>query len=89
MTDSVLQRLHLLLDDGGLAEVEGVVFAIHPPRAEGLALAPEREWEAYRISPLAVLEDGGVFRMWYSAIACHPGVSHPLVCPRCQRENPG
>jgi len=25
MTDSVLQRLHLLLDDAGLAEVEGVV----------------------------------------------------------------
>jgi hypothetical protein len=82
-------RNHMFLDAAGLAEIKGLEFRIHPPRAEGVVLAPEREWEAYRVAPLAVIEDDGVYRMWYSAIACHPGVSHPQVCPRCQRENPG
>lgn len=82
-------RNHLLLDDAGLAETEGIAFRIHLPRAEGVVLAPEREWEAYRVAPLAVIEHGGVFKLWYSAIACHPGVTHPLSCPRCRRENPG
>jgi hypothetical protein len=82
-------RHHLFLDTADLTEVEGIDFRIHPPRAEGIVLAPEREWEAYRVAPLAVIEDGGVYKLWYSAIACHPGVEHSLTCPRCRRENPG
>ena len=89
MTLSRQNGLHLLLDAAGLAEVEGLSFRIHPPRAEGIVLAPEREWEAYRVAPLAVIEDGGVYKLWYSAIACHQGCDHSLACPRCHRENPG
>lgn len=85
----VVGNTHLLLDDAGLAKVEGINFRVHPPRAEGIVLAPEREWEAYRVSPIAVIEDGGLYKLWYSAIACHPGVSHPLACPCCHKENPG
>jgi len=80
---------NLFLDAAGLAEIEGIEFRIHPPRAEGIVLAPEREWEAYRVAPLGVIEDGDVYKLWYSAIACHPGVEHPLAWPRCRRENPG
>jgi hypothetical protein len=80
---------YLFLDDAGMAEVEDVTFRIHPPRFEGIVLAPEREWEAYRISPIAVIEDGGHYKMWYSAIACYHGSPQPLFCPRCHRENPG
>lgn len=80
---------HLLLDDAGMAETEGITFRIHPPRAEGIVLAPEREWEAYQVTPLSVLEDGGIYKLWYTAISCHPGVSHPLACPRCRQQNPG
>ncbi|MEW6751612.1 MAG: hypothetical protein AB1505_11640, partial [Candidatus Latescibacterota bacterium] len=80
---------HLLLDDAGLAQAEGISFRIHPPRAEGIVLAPERDWEAYRVVPLAVLADGGVLKLWYSAVSRHPGSAHPLACPRCGGQNPG
>lgn len=82
-------RPHLLLDGAGMAEAEGIAFRAHPPRAEGIVLAPERDWEAYRVMPLAVLEDAGVLKLWYSAVACHPGSLHPLTCPRCGRQSPG
>jgi hypothetical protein len=84
-----LTNPHLFLDNYGLAVTEGITFRIHPPRSEGITLAPERDWEAYRVSPLAVIEDGGKFKMWYQAIACHPGSTRPLVCPRCRKGNPG
>lgn len=80
---------HLCLDDAAMAEAEDISFRIHAPRAEGIVLAPEREWEAYRVSPLGVLEDGGVYKLWYSAIAAHTGVAHPLDCPRCSKASPG
>ncbi len=80
---------HLLLDAAGLVEAEGLDFRIHPPRVEGIALAPDGDVEAYRVSPLAVIEDGGKHKMWYSATACHPGVAQALSCPRCRQENPG
>lgn len=92
MTHSLLlipNTPHLLLDDAGWAELNNIDFRIHPPRAEGIALAPERPWEEYRVAPLAVIEEAGVCRLWYSAIACHPGVAHSLACPRCDRDNPG
>lgn len=82
-------RNHLFLDAAALAETAGIAYRVNPPCAAGVVLAPEREWEAYRIAPLAVIEDGGVYKLWYSAIACHPGVSQPLCCPRCRRDNPG
>ena len=80
---------HLFIDETGIAESEGIAFRVHPPRAEGIVLAPTREWEAYRVSPLAVIEDGGVYKLWYTAIACHKGSATPLTCPRCHRMNPG
>ena len=79
----------LFLGDAWLAECEGITFAIHPPRAEGVVLTPEREWEAYRITPRTVVEDEGHFKMWYACVARHRGQPQPLSCPRCQLENPG
>jgi len=73
---------HLVLGDAWLIESEGITYAIHPPRAEGAVLTPEREWEAFRIAPLTVMEDEGCFRMWYSSIAGHAGQAMPLSCPR-------
>ena len=83
------QRPHLFLDAHGMAEVDAITFRARPPRCEGIVLAPEREWEAYRVTPLCVLTHGGVHKMWYAAIATHPGSPHPLTCPRCSRQSPG
>jgi hypothetical protein len=79
----------LFLDGEWMAESAGIEFRVHAPRCECIVLAPEREWEAYRVSPICVIEHDGLFKMWYSAISCHPGVDYDLVCPRCQSLNPG
>jgi hypothetical protein len=80
---------HLLLDTTGWTALEGLTWRAHPPRPAGVALAPERPWEEYRIAPLAVIEDDGMLKLWYSAIACHAGTAADVVCPRCARPNPG
>ena len=83
-----LSNPYLFLDDSGLAEVKDLSFRIHPPRSEGIVLAPEREWEAYRVAPSSVLEDDGGYKLWYLAIAGYPGADHPLTCPRCEKQSP-
>ena len=80
---------YLFLDDEWMADAAGLDFRIHPPRCEGIVLAPEREWEAYRILPISVIDDGVVCRMWYQAVAGYPGAAGPLSCPRCRAQNPG
>lgn len=80
---------HLFLDTAGMAQAEGLCFRAHPPSSQGVVLAPERDWEAYRVSPLTVIEDDGLYRLWYSAIALHPGSDAALTCPRCGSSSPG
>ena len=77
------------LDERFVAESEGVRLEMNPPRKAGPVLEPERPWEAYRIDPTAVIEDDGVYRMWYTAIACYEGTDGTLSCPRCEHENSG
>ena len=80
---------HLMLDATGWAALGGISWRAHPPQPRGVALAPEKPWEAYRVAPLAVIDDAGVLKLWYSAIACHAGAATDLSCPRCRRLNPG
>lgn len=77
------------LDDRFIAESDGVTFEVHAPEKAGVVLSPERPWEEYRISPMAVLEDEGIYKMWYSAKACYSGKEGTVRCPRCKKENDG
>lgn len=71
------------------SESEGIRLAMNPPQKAGLVLGPERPWEAYRIMPTAVLEDEGLYKMWYSSVACYPGKEAGVACPRCRTQNSG
>jgi len=77
------------LDHRFIAEREGIALEINPPTKAGQVLIPERAWEAYRIVPVAVLEDQGVYKMWYSAIAHYEGQPGKIPCPRCRLDNSG
>jgi hypothetical protein len=56
----------LLIDDLFFESQEGVTLRIHPPRKTGeRMLEPNRPWESATLNWFTVMEDDGVFRMWY------------------------
>ena len=60
----------LFIDDRFFAEQKGIELRVNPPVKTGRVLAPEMPWEKMRLGSYAiVLEDNGVYRMWYDAIA--------------------
>lgn len=75
---------YLFVDDS-----YGVKPEINPPQKAGEILKPEKPWEEYRISPEAIIEDNGVYRMWYSAFGSYDGVDGMVACPRCELQNEG
>ncbi|MCX6992103.1 MAG: hypothetical protein NT011_03055 [Kiritimatiellaeota bacterium] len=77
------------LDDRFIAESEGIVLEVNPATKAGRVLTPERPWEAFRITSDVVLEDNGLYKMWYSAIAHYQGKQGMVPCPRCRLENSG
>lgn len=77
------------LDRRFIAEDGGIGLEVNPATKAGVVLTPERPWEAYRITPDAVLEDGGLYKMWYSAIAHYQGKEGKAPCPRCRLDNSG
>lgn len=77
------------LDDLFFAEQEGISLQVNPPRKAGVVMEPVHPWEAYRIAPSAVLEDEGVYKMWYLGIARYEGVPGQVACPRCAAANEG
>ena len=77
------------LDKLFVAEGENVALQVNPPRKAGLVLGPEMPWEAYRVMPTTVVEDEGLYKMWYSAVARYAGVAGTVGCPRCRVTNDG
>ncbi len=72
-----------------ITDSAGIHLEMEPPQKAGMVLGPDRHWEEYRVTPSAVLEDSGVYKMWYGAISRFEGEEGKVSCPRCQEENDG
>jgi hypothetical protein len=77
------------IDDLFIAESNNINLCLEPPQKAGIVLAPERPWEAYRIFPSTILEDDGIYKIWYESIAHYPGKEGTVPCPRCRANNSG
>ena len=55
----------LFIDGTFFETVDGVDLKMHEPELKEVAIEAERPWETAGIHYSCVLEDGGVFRMWY------------------------
>ncbi len=78
-----------MLDEMFLERAEDVGLEINPPRKAGVVLGPERTWEEYRVVPLAVVEDRGVYKMWYGCVAAYRAETPSITCPRCKLAQDG
>jgi hypothetical protein len=61
----------LLVDDALIAASQGITLTMNPPRKTGeRCIVPDRPWEGYGVCAYnTVMEDGGIYKMWYDAIA--------------------
>ncbi len=82
-------RRELFVDDYLVERCEGVTFEQHRPRPADVALANDRPWEAPTLGMFSVLEDNGLFRMYYrGAHGSHFGKEPPARGePMCYAES--
>ena len=61
----------LFVDGALIATSHGIALTMNPPRKTGeKCIIPDREWEGYAVCAYnSVLEDQGIYKMWYDAIA--------------------
>ncbi|MFH1699302.1 MAG: FlgD immunoglobulin-like domain containing protein [Candidatus Zixiibacteriota bacterium] len=57
----------LFIDDYILADTSSVSFTVNPPQCLGPVLMPDNLWENWSLSYFNVLEDGGIYKMWYGS----------------------
>lgn len=63
-------RRQLFFDRRFIAEAKGIDLKSNPPRKAGPVLLPDMPWEKQHIgSYISVIEDGGLFKMWYMSFA--------------------
>ena len=55
----------LFIDDYLLADTSNVSFIVNPAQCLGPVLVPEHSWENWSLSYFNVLEDAGIYKMWY------------------------
>ncbi|MFB3825235.1 MAG: hypothetical protein ACE15B_00655 [Bryobacteraceae bacterium] len=61
-------RKQLFIDRRFIASERGISLRVNPPRKAGPVMLGERPWERGHIgSYFSVLEDGGIYKMWYMA----------------------
>jgi len=60
----------LFVDRALIASSRGITLTVNPPRKTGEeCIIADRPWESHRVCAYnSVLEDGGVYKMWYDAI---------------------
>ncbi len=93
MTDTSMlmlgDRRELFVDDYLIETVRNVAFIQHRPRPADVVLANDRPWEAPTMGFYAVLEDNGLFHMYYrGAHGSHFGQENPARGePMCYAES--
>ncbi|MFN7937871.1 MAG: hypothetical protein U0R19_31365 [Bryobacteraceae bacterium] len=63
-------RKQLFFDRRFITGAKGIAFTMHPPRKAGPILLPDMPWEKQHIgSYISVLEDEGMYKLWYMSFA--------------------
>lgn len=76
-------RKQLFIDDRWFAAQRGMTLRVNPPIKAERVIVPDRPWEARNISAYStVLDDDGVYRMWYDAIAPKPPEANHIALNR-------
>lgn len=78
-------RKQLMIDYRFIESQEGIALKVNAPKKIGTAIVPDRLWEGHAVSGFGtVMEDGGTYRLWYSASPLpESDLSDPLTCPEC------
>lgn len=61
-------RLELLVDRFLIERLDGVSLKLAEPRPAGVALRYERVWEQVPTGTATIVEDGGLYRLYYTAL---------------------
>lgn len=61
-------RLELLVDRFLVERLEGISLKLAEPRPAGVALRYERVWEQVPTGTATIVEDGGLYRLYYTAL---------------------
>ena len=80
-------RKQLFLDDRWFAQQQGMTLCVNPPVKADRVLVPKRPWEASRLSGGTILEDEGVYRMWYRGSGPGDPVEVPHSASMCYAES--
>jgi hypothetical protein len=86
-------RKQLFIDSKFIEQPQGVTMRMNPPVKDRMVVVATNPWEEGILSGAgAVIEDGGKFRMWYTANAAHnylpaPAKSTPAIFRLCYAES--
>ncbi len=56
----------LFMDDRFFADRRGIELTVNPPLKAGQILSPETPWEKRGLGYATVLQEGDIYKMWYS-----------------------
>ncbi|MCL4179052.1 MAG: hypothetical protein KJ072_15080 [Verrucomicrobia bacterium] len=75
-------RVELFVDDFLIERAEGVTLKLHEPVAAGVALRFDEPWEGAFSGYVTVLQDGGVYRLYYRGLptAGRDGSADEVTC---------
>jgi hypothetical protein len=73
-------RRELFVDHELIESMDGVSLRLHEPRSEGPAFYFDRPWEGRFSAYATVLDDDGLFRMYYRGLPLAGGESDAVVC---------
>jgi hypothetical protein len=77
----------LFIDQRFIEVGTGLELRVNPPKKVGAALIPDKPWEEHGIDGFGtVMEDEGVYKLWYSASGCpEEPLPDPVSCPECNK----
>ena len=79
----------LFVDKHLIDRAKGIEIVVNPPKKMGRVFAPQEPWEAYRTFVQTVLQDGDVYRMYYSCMPSKPpSKGGTTKCRHCRRGVP-
>ena len=79
----------LFVDRHFIDSAKGIELVVNPPKKMGRVLVSENPWEEYRILVQTVLQDGDVYRMYYSCMPTGPASKGGTIrCRHCDSEVP-
>jgi hypothetical protein len=75
--EAIGSRRELFVDEALVARMDGAELHAHEPRPAGTVMRLDNPWEGGLSGYFTVLEDDGLFRMYYRGLAPQEGVERP------------